>query len=94
MNRCLMILPPQMLSEKNVRFYMNDNVTEIRGINGKVKNKNKTAQRFFFSFFLKRRKKASIFFPGFSPSFLQVKEVVLKSARVIPADVLIVGIGE
>ncbi|XP_075887955.1 apoptosis-inducing factor 3 [Nelusetta ayraudi] len=46
-----------MLSEKNVRFYMNDNVTEIRGIDGKV------------------------------------KEVVLKSAQVIPADVLIVGIG-
>ncbi|KAK2882067.1 apoptosis-inducing factor 3-like [Channa argus] len=46
-----------MLSEKNVRFYMNDNVTEVRGVNGKV------------------------------------KEVELKSGKVIPADVLIVGIG-
>ncbi|XP_042370460.1 apoptosis-inducing factor 3-like, partial [Plectropomus leopardus] len=46
-----------MLSEKNVRFYMNDNVTEVRGVDGKV------------------------------------KEVVLKSGKVIPADVLIVGIG-
>ncbi|KAF3705700.1 Apoptosis-inducing factor 3 [Channa argus] len=45
-----------MLSEKNVRFYMNDNVTEVRGVNGKV------------------------------------KEVELKSGKVIPADVLIVGI--
>lgn len=27
----------QMLSEKNVRFYMNDNVTEVRGVDGKVK---------------------------------------------------------
>ncbi|KAK5858742.1 hypothetical protein PBY51_002859 [Eleginops maclovinus] len=46
-----------MLSEKNVKFYMNDNVTEIKGVDGKV------------------------------------KEVVLKSGKVIPADVLIVGIG-
>ncbi|XP_050934425.1 apoptosis-inducing factor 3, partial [Lates calcarifer] len=46
-----------MLSEKNVKFYMNDNVTEVKGVNGKV------------------------------------KEVVLKSGKVIPADVLIVGIG-
>ncbi|XP_020491155.2 apoptosis-inducing factor 3-like [Labrus bergylta] len=46
-----------MLSEKNVRFYMNDNVTEVIGADGKV------------------------------------KEVVLKSGKVIPADVLIVGIG-
>uniref|UniRef100_A0A3Q3MUD2 Apoptosis inducing factor mitochondria associated 5 n=1 Tax=Mastacembelus armatus TaxID=205130 RepID=A0A3Q3MUD2_9TELE len=48
---------PQMLSEENVKFHMNDNVTEVRGANGKV------------------------------------KEVVLKSGKVIPADVLIVGIG-
>ncbi|XP_071362034.1 apoptosis-inducing factor 3-like [Trachinotus anak] len=47
----------KMLSDKNVRFYMNDNVTEIKGVNGKV------------------------------------KEVVLKSGKVIQADVLIVGIG-
>ncbi|KAM9348867.1 apoptosis-inducing factor 3-like [Symphorus nematophorus] len=46
-----------MLSEKNVKFYMNDNVTEVKGAEGKV------------------------------------KEVVLKSGQVIPADVLIVGIG-
>nr|XP_046267322.1 apoptosis-inducing factor 3 isoform X2 [Scatophagus argus] len=46
-----------MLSEKNVKFYMNDNVTEVRGVDGKV------------------------------------KEVVLKSEKAIPADVLIVGIG-
>uniref|UniRef100_A0A3B3XBP6 Rieske domain-containing protein n=1 Tax=Poecilia mexicana TaxID=48701 RepID=A0A3B3XBP6_9TELE len=42
-----------MLLEKGVRFYMNDHVTEIKGVNGKV------------------------------------KEVVLKSGNVIPADVLI-----
>uniref|UniRef100_A0A3Q1I3I5 Rieske domain-containing protein n=1 Tax=Anabas testudineus TaxID=64144 RepID=A0A3Q1I3I5_ANATE len=47
-----------MLSEKNVRFYMNDNVTEVRGVDGKV------------------------------------KEVMLKSGKVLPADVLIVGIGK
>ncbi|KAK5887691.1 hypothetical protein CesoFtcFv8_016274 [Champsocephalus esox] len=46
-----------MLSEKNLKFYMNDNVTEIKGVDGKV------------------------------------KEVVLKSGKVIPADVLIVCIG-
>ncbi|KAM3601944.1 uncharacterized protein V6R79_021782 [Siganus canaliculatus] len=46
-----------MLSEKKVKFYMNDSVTEIRGVSGKV------------------------------------KEVELKSGKVIPADVLIVGIG-
>uniref|UniRef100_A0A3Q2E6E2 Apoptosis inducing factor mitochondria associated 5 n=1 Tax=Cyprinodon variegatus TaxID=28743 RepID=A0A3Q2E6E2_CYPVA len=46
-----------MLSEKGVRFFMNDHVTEIKGRNGKV------------------------------------KEIVLKSGNVIPADVLIVGIG-
>ncbi|XP_024122390.1 apoptosis-inducing factor 3 isoform X2 [Oryzias melastigma] len=46
-----------MLSENNVKFYMNDMVTEIKGVNGKV------------------------------------KEVVLKSGKVIPTDVLIVGIG-
>uniref|UniRef100_A0A3B3BQM7 Apoptosis inducing factor mitochondria associated 5 n=1 Tax=Oryzias melastigma TaxID=30732 RepID=A0A3B3BQM7_ORYME len=45
-----------MLSENNVKFYMNDMVTEIKGVNGKV------------------------------------KEVVLKSGKVIPTDVLIVGI--
>ncbi|XP_029304798.1 apoptosis-inducing factor 3-like [Cottoperca gobio] len=47
----------KMLSEKKVKFYMNDNVTEVRGVDGKV------------------------------------KEVVLKSGEVIPANVLIVGIG-
>ncbi|KAM9728531.1 apoptosis-inducing factor 3-like isoform 2-T2 [Menidia menidia] len=46
-----------MLSEKNVRFFMNDSVIEIKGVNGKV------------------------------------NEVVLKSGKVIQADVLIVGIG-
>ncbi|XP_077961382.1 apoptosis-inducing factor 3 isoform X1 [Gasterosteus aculeatus] len=46
-----------MLTEQNVKFYMNENVTEIKGVDGKV------------------------------------KEVVLKSGKVIPADVLIVGIG-
>lgn len=53
-----MLLLLQMLAEKNVKFYMNDSVTEVRGQDGKV------------------------------------KEVVLKSARVLPADVFIVGIGE
>ncbi|KAF7206412.1 apoptosis-inducing factor 3-like, partial [Nothobranchius furzeri] len=43
--------------DKDVRFHMIDSVTEIRGMNGKV------------------------------------KEVVLKSGKVIPTDVLIVGIG-
>uniref|UniRef100_A0A8C7XC98 Apoptosis inducing factor mitochondria associated 5 n=1 Tax=Oryzias sinensis TaxID=183150 RepID=A0A8C7XC98_9TELE len=42
-----------MLSEHNIKFYMNDIVTEIKGVNGKV------------------------------------KEVVLKSGKVIPTDVLI-----
>ncbi|KAM7374515.1 hypothetical protein PAMP_007168 [Pampus punctatissimus] len=46
-----------MLLEKNIKFFMNDNVTEVRGVDGKV------------------------------------KEVVLKSGKVIPADVLIVGVG-
>ncbi|XP_044079085.1 apoptosis-inducing factor 3 [Siniperca chuatsi] len=46
-----------MLSEKNVSFYMNDIVTEVRGVAGKV------------------------------------NAVVLKNGKVIPADVLIVGIG-
>ncbi|XP_041865231.1 apoptosis-inducing factor 3 isoform X2 [Melanotaenia boesemani] len=46
-----------MLSQKNVKFYMNDSVIDIKGVDGKV------------------------------------KEVVLKSGKVIPADVLIVGIG-
>ncbi|XP_023144569.1 apoptosis-inducing factor 3 [Amphiprion ocellaris] len=46
-----------MLSEKDVKFYMNDSVIEVKGVNGKV------------------------------------KEVVLKSGTVIPADVLIVGVG-
>ncbi|XP_046876696.1 apoptosis-inducing factor 3 [Hypomesus transpacificus] len=46
-----------MLTEKKVKFYMNDMVTEVRGEEGKV------------------------------------KDVVLKSGNVIPADVLIVGIG-
>ncbi|CAI5643207.1 unnamed protein product [Oreochromis niloticus] len=50
-------LTMMMLIERNVKFYMNDNVTEVRGVNGKV------------------------------------KEVVLKSGKVIPAEVLIVGIG-
>uniref|UniRef100_A0A3P8TKG2 Apoptosis inducing factor mitochondria associated 5 n=1 Tax=Amphiprion percula TaxID=161767 RepID=A0A3P8TKG2_AMPPE len=49
--------PEDMLSEKDVKFYMNDSVIEVKGVNGKV------------------------------------KEVVLKSGTVIPADVLIVGVG-
>ncbi|XP_051535924.1 apoptosis inducing factor mitochondria associated 4 isoform X2 [Myxocyprinus asiaticus] len=47
----------QMLEEKNVKFYMSNGVTEIRGQNGKV------------------------------------KEVVLKHGEVLPADIVIVGIG-
>ncbi|XP_061596832.1 apoptosis-inducing factor 3 [Cololabis saira] len=47
----------KMLSDKDIKFYMNDSVIEIKGVNGKV------------------------------------KEVVLKSGKVVPADVLIVGIG-
>ncbi|KAG7237391.1 hypothetical protein INR49_032436 [Caranx melampygus] len=50
-------LTMMMLKEQNIKFYMNDNVTEVKGVEGKV------------------------------------KEVVLKSGKVIPADVLIVGIG-
>ncbi|KAM9847302.1 apoptosis-inducing factor 3, partial [Aulostomus maculatus] len=46
-----------MLSEKNVSFCMNDNVTEIRGVSGKV------------------------------------KELVLKSGKVVTADILIVAVG-
>ncbi|KAM3869167.1 apoptosis-inducing factor 3-like [Diretmus argenteus] len=45
------------LEKEHVKFYMNDMVTEVRGVDGKV------------------------------------KEVVLKSGTVVPADVLIVGIG-
>lgn len=30
------LLVSQMLSEKNVKFYMNDGVTEVRGADGKV----------------------------------------------------------
>lgn len=48
----------QMLAERNVKFYMNNSVTEVRGQDGKV------------------------------------KEVVLKSGKVLPADIFIVGIGE
>ncbi|XP_042342326.1 apoptosis inducing factor mitochondria associated 4 [Plectropomus leopardus] len=47
----------QMLEEQNVKFYMNDGVTEIQGENGKV------------------------------------KAVVLKSGKVLEADVVIAGIG-
>ncbi|XP_033970844.1 apoptosis inducing factor mitochondria associated 4 isoform X1 [Trematomus bernacchii] len=47
----------QMLEEQNVKFYMNERVTEIQGENGKVKG------------------------------------VLLKSGRVLEADVVIVGIG-
>ncbi|XP_076024925.1 apoptosis-inducing factor 3 [Genypterus blacodes] len=47
----------KMLSGRNVRFYMNDNVTEMRGVDG------------------------------------EVKEVVCKSGAVVPADVVIVGVG-
>ncbi|KPP63959.1 apoptosis-inducing factor 3-like [Scleropages formosus] len=50
-------LTMRMLAEKNVKFYMNDSITEIKGEKGKV------------------------------------KEVVLKSGVVLPADVLIIGIG-
>ncbi|MBN3308327.1 AIFM3 factor, partial [Amia calva] len=46
----------KMLQEKNVHFYMNDGVAEIKGENG------------------------------------QVKEVVLKSGKVLPADVFVIGI--
>ncbi|KAF3847779.1 hypothetical protein F7725_020807 [Dissostichus mawsoni] len=47
----------QMLEEQNVKFYLNERVTEIQGENGKV------------------------------------KRVLLKSGRVLEADVVIVGIG-
>ncbi|XP_062872857.1 apoptosis inducing factor mitochondria associated 4 [Trichomycterus rosablanca] len=47
----------QILEEKNVRFYMNSDVTEMRGENGKV------------------------------------KQVILRNGDVLPADVVIVGIG-
>ncbi|XP_041097184.1 apoptosis inducing factor mitochondria associated 4 isoform X3 [Polyodon spathula] len=47
----------KMLEEKNVKFYMQDGVTELRGENGKV------------------------------------KQVVLKSGKILPADVFVTGIG-
>ncbi|XP_072548094.1 apoptosis inducing factor mitochondria associated 4 isoform X2 [Salminus brasiliensis] len=47
----------KMLGEKNVKFYMNNGVAEIRGVNGRV------------------------------------KEVVLQNGDVLPADVVILGIG-
>lgn len=78
-----------MLSEKNVRFYMNDNVTEIRGVNGKVEEKLRFC--IFFKWNFEFWWNFSRFVSLFSS---KVKEVVLKSAKVIPADVLIVGIGE
>lgn len=78
----LPLLLLQMLSEKNVRFFMSDSVTEVRGVDGKVTDPN----------MLSHNKNTVL--PSHCSSVLKVKEVVLKSAKVIPADVLIVGIGE
>lgn len=36
----LPLLILQMLSEKNVRFFMSDSVTEVRGVDGKVTDPN------------------------------------------------------
>lgn len=36
----LLLLLLQMLSEKNVRFFMSDSVTEVRGVDGKVTDPN------------------------------------------------------
>uniref|UniRef100_A0AAV2J9I7 Rieske domain-containing protein n=1 Tax=Knipowitschia caucasica TaxID=637954 RepID=A0AAV2J9I7_KNICA len=69
----------QMLAEKGVKFHMNEFVTEIRGANGTV-NSHITVR-----LYKSRRLKMFVCF--------QLKDVVLKSGAVIPADVLIVGIG-
>lgn len=83
-----------MLSEKNVKFYMNANVTEVRGLGGKVtwrntqfvlSNSDLNIDNSWVNVWLP---------PCHRHFFLQVKEIVLKSGDVIPADVLIVGIGE
>lgn len=83
------MLPLQMLSEKNVRFYMNDNVTEIRGINGKVKEKNKIAQwgiccLLNLVFWERKKKTVSYFclfiFP-FSSRWRRLCSKVLKSSQ-------------
>ncbi|XP_053503511.1 apoptosis inducing factor mitochondria associated 4 isoform X3 [Ictalurus furcatus] len=77
----------QMLEEKYVRFYMNNGVAEIQGENGKVRthrseNHCASAQKFFFLFFF-----------VMTHLFFQVKQVILQNGEVLPADVVIVGIG-
>ncbi|TKS82803.1 Apoptosis-inducing factor 3 [Collichthys lucidus] len=47
----------KILLEKNVKFHMSDHVTEIKGVDGKV------------------------------------KEVMLRSGKIVPADIVVVGIG-
>lgn len=67
-----------------MRFYMNNGVAEIQGDNGKVRlprSKNSVVEvlkLFFFTTHL----------------FLQVKQVMLQNGHVLPADVVIVGIGK
>lgn len=73
---------------------MNDNVTEIRGVNGKVEEKLCfwfILTKFWILLKCKKNPSFSCFVSLFSS---KVKEVVLKSGEVIPADALIVGIGE
>lgn len=72
-----------MLEEKNVRFYMNNGLAEIQGENGKVR--------------LHRFKKNSIMdvLKHCHNAFVfQVKQVILQNGGVLPADVVIVGIGK
>lgn len=94
-----------MLSEKNVRFYMNDNVTEVRGVDGKVKWTNTHCASLVYQiqtrpsantewhFVLGKYERFQVFL-SHCAFLLKVKEVVLKSGKVIPAEVLIVGIGK
>lgn len=76
-----------MFENNRVKFYMQTEVLELRAQEGKV-------GLFPLSCFL-----SSLFEPRSwayrSPThFLQLKEIVLKSSKVIRADVCVVGIGE
>lgn len=83
----------QMLSEKDVKFYMNDNVMEIKGVNGKVKYRATHEQKISVLELAKMSINKPLVCLIVLFSF-KVKEVVLKSGNVVPADVLIVGVGE
>ena len=98
-----------MLTEKKVKFYMNDMVTEVRGEEGKVQHRGHCAVCVNTSVQCQASPDCRPSLQGGMCAFpsswsvprcvcvcvcLQVKDVVLKSGNVIPADVLIVGIGE